>query len=512
MIKDDLFSPETAPKTEMRRILALVFPHLSADFYRRRMKRPDEGPLALYEKVDGALKVAALNAAAEALGLYKGEPLAEARALVPALDAAPLDDAADAADFRRLLDALLRYSPLVGSGGFGTAFLDIGAAAHLFGGETRLAADASFRLQNIGLDARAAVAATPGCAWAMASAQQRAEPGSRKMIEAGALAALPVAALRIEPGTIDALKSLGLKTIGALMARSRKELTKRFGNLLLQRLDQATGALFEPITPIAPPPDFSADAVLAEPVFTIEAALLVAERLAASLAGKLETAGLGAHLFGFTLFRLDMSYEKIAIILGRPARAPETVLRLLRLKLERGAHPVDPGFGFESFRLAAFRTAPLGVRQTAAFAEQRADITALKDRLVNHLGSDVFHLAPVARHIPERAERRTLALAPSLPWPEATGERPLSLLDPPEPILATASLPDGPPASFRWRGQARRAARAAGPERILGEWRRGENFLRDYYRIEDEEGRRYWVFREGFYEDGAKWFLHGFFA
>ncbi len=474
------------------------------------MKGP-AAPLALYEKTENALKIAALDRAATAEGLYEGQPLAEARALLPALNIAAIDRAADRRDFQRLLAALLRYSPLVGSPEFGAAFIDIEGVAHLFGGEARLAEDAANRLRGIGVDARAAIAGTPGCAWATAAF------GAFPVIPSGgersALSPLPVAALRLEADIVDDLKSLGLKTVGAVMARPRKELGKRFGEALLKRLDQATGALFEPIAPIAPPADFSASAVLAEPLMTIDATLHLADDLAARLARKLEAAGQGARRFDFSLFRMDMSFETVRIALGAPSRAPETILRLLRLKLEKGERPVDPGFGFESFRLSAFATA----RIDAAKAQAREtgageEVDALRDRLANHLGRAVFRLSPVASHIPERAEARASALLPPVPWTNESAMRPLSLLDPPEPILATALAPDGPPAQFRWRRVAYRTARAAGPERILGEWRRGEDFSRDYYRIEDEKGRRYWVFREGRLEDGAKWFLHGFFA
>lgn len=479
------------------------------------MKADKSGPLALHERLDNALRLAALDPAAAALGLHEGQPLAEAQALCPALSVAPLDRGADVADFEKVLGALMRYSPLVGDGGFGVAFVDIEGAAHLFGGEASLAQDAVIRLRNIGLDARAAVAATPGCAYAIASFSALPQAGFRLISSGGekeALSALPVAALRIGAKTAGTLKTLGLATIGALMTRPRKEIGKRFGGGLLARLDEAIGALVEPISPIAPLADYAAAAVLAEPVESLEAAMAVAQSLAEDLAAQLDRAGLGARRFEFALYRLDMSVERAAIVLGAPTRDPGVILRLLRLKLEKDERPVDPGFGFESFRLSAFETAALPARQTDGFSPGGGAAGAFTDRLVNRLGVEVFRLGAVENHIPERAQARASALRPGSPWADETRFRPIALLDPPEPIGAVAPLPDGPPASFRWRRVSYRVARAAGPERVLGDWRRGEDFLRDYYRIEDEAGRRYWVFRQGLYEDGVKWFLHGFFA
>jgi protein ImuB len=98
-------------------------------------------------------------------------------------------------------------------------------------------------------------------------------------------------------------------------------------------------------------------------------------------------------------------------------------------------------------------------------------------------------------------------------------QRPVKLLSQPLPIDAMASVPDGPPASFTWRRQKHRVVNAEGPERIAPEWWVNEGCqlsrdVRDYYRIEDEDGRRYWVYREGLFLPGIlpRWYLHGFFA
>ena len=57
-----------------------------------------------------------------------------------------------------------------------------------------------------------------------------------------------------------------------------------------------------------------------------------------------------------------------------------------------------------------------------------------------------------------------------------------------------------------------------GPERIAPEWWRERSTarLRDYYRVEDKAGRRYWIYREGVIGDGRggapEWYLHGLFG
>ena len=95
--------------------------------------------------------------------------------------------------------------------------------------------------------------------------------------------------------------------------------------------------------------------------------------------------------------------------------------------------------------------------------------------------------------------------------------RPVRLFRRPEPIEVTAPLPDDPPILFRWRGRLHRVRLAEGPERIGSEWwrRRIETVstdqIRDYYRVEDEGGARYWVFRAG-PGGSTKWWLHGVFG
>jgi protein ImuB len=92
--------------------------------------------------------------------------------------------------------------------------------------------------------------------------------------------------------------------------------------------------------------------------------------------------------------------------------------------------------------------------------------------------------------------------------------RPVRLFSPAQPIEVMASVPDGPPIRFRWRRVMRDVARAEGPERIAGHCLKRAT-ARDYYRVEDKQGRRYWLYREGLYgesEDPPRWFVHGLFA
>jgi protein ImuB len=81
-------------------------------------------------------------------------------------------------------------------------------------------------------------------------------------------------------------------------------------------------------------------------------------------------------------------------------------------------------------------------------------------------------------------------------------------------VKVAALLPDHPPAFFVWRRVRHRVVQADGPERVLGEWWKSDaevSSLRDYYRVEDENGARFWLFRDAPAEDGGRWWLHGLF-
>lgn len=503
-----------------RRYLALLFPFLSTDLHRRRhglSKAADAPPRALFDRAANALRLAAVDEAAHAAGLRKGVPLAEARALVPALEVFPAAPDDDSADFNRILRGLFRWTPSVAAPALGEVFLDIAGCERLFGGEAAIARDVRARLEARGLATRGAVAATPGAAYACAAF---AGTDAWAIIpdggEAAAIRDLPVEALRLDAAAAERLRSLGLSTVGRLVERPRGGLSRRFDPIVLTRLDQALGRSREPLSPIEPPPAFTAALALPEPAETLEAALLAAAPLAGTIERRLERAGEGALSFRLSLFRADATGEVVGVSFAAPTRNAEAVLRLLRFKLEKGERPVDPGFGFEAFRLCAAQTAPLAPAQIDAFsaaAEDGAD--GLVERLVARLGPHkVYRLAPQPRHFPEEAETRARALGPAPVWREAEtpGLRPLFLFDRPEPIAVVALAPDGPPAVFRWRKGLSRIVRAAGPERLLSDWRAGAEELRDYYRIEDEAGRRYWAFRRGPYGEGGEWFLHGLFA
>jgi protein ImuB len=195
-------------------------------------------------------------------------------------------------------------------------------------------------------------------------------------------------------------------------------------------------------------------------------------------------------------------------------------VRLLKDKIET----IDMGFGVDLMALAALATERLSFTQTRLTETDEANgPEILIDALVNRLGiGAVRRLFPRASHMPERAQSLRSAFAGVPAWTNdapTKPPRPFLLLARPEPLTVLAEIPEGPPAGFTWRRVSRRVVKAEGPERIAPEWWRTlltKPRPRDYYRIEDEDGCRYWVFREGLYQESEGeppcWFLHGVFA
>ncbi|MCB9958197.1 MAG: DNA polymerase Y family protein [Rhodospirillaceae bacterium] len=501
---------------------------------------------------------------AAAAGLTPGLPLAEARAIVPDLVTRSARPDRDAARLAALADWCERYSPLVGvtgapAAGEGGVLIDIAGSAHLFGGEAALLDDLVDRLGRFGHAARAAVAGTPAAAWAVARVGPgHATPGWRAAAadiaraivpagsEAAALAALPLEGLRLGSAAVAALGRVGIRRIGELAGLPRAALARRYGEAVVTRLDQALGRRGEPISPRRPVPRFAARMVFAEPIGRSEDVAAALDRLLARLCRDLAEAGLGARGVDLTLFRVDGLAHRCQVGTVRPVDRAGHLARLLALHLDG----LDAGFGFDAMALAAPAVESMAAVQgelvvADACAPARpvsTPLAELVDRLANRLGTAaVRRRLPRQSHLPDRAVADRPALAApgaapgaspgaapdaSLPaawpvsWPDGWAERPVRLLARPQPLDAVAPVPDDPPVLLRREGHSHRILRAAGPERLSPEWwlapERGDLAARtrDYYRVEDAAGRRFWVVRVGGHAMGrpARWYLHGLFA
>ena len=479
----------------------------------------EHAPLALIDKVGRREEVVAACDGARALGVHPGMAATHARALVSDLDFRPAEPQADAALLDRLaLLAVRRWSPIAAVAPNDGLWIDLAGCEHLHGGEERFCRRLLAFCRRAGFTARVAVADTPGAAHALArygcGDLIRAAPGAT----ASALAPLPIVALRLAPSALSAARRFGFETVADLLPVARGPLARRLGLPAITRLDQALGAVAEPITPREDAELPLVERRLLEPIGTAEAIEQVVGDLLRDLAGVLQERGLGARALRLTGLRVDGTEQVVAVGTSRPTREVSHLLRLLKLRIER----IDPGMGIEQFWLVAPHTEPLDAVDLGAVLAGETlvrDPARLVDVIAGRIGPRaVFRVAPVQSHVPERAVTRSNPNETPGCWPK--WPRPIRLFARPEPLARVIALmPDQPPRRFEWRGTTYKIVAGDGPERVHGEWWRREAevwAVRDYYRVEDEEGGRYWVFRrgDGFEEDTGdlSWWMHGVFG
>lgn len=560
-------TPSRHNAANRRRILSLWFPRLGVERVLRGEPGLAEMPLVTVSETGNLRQLAATSVAAERQGLARGQSLSEAMVLCPDLVTRPEDLGREAALLMALRRWAGKFSPWVSEEGRESLLVDLTGCAHLFGGEEPLFRQVQEDCADLGLSVCAGIADTAGAAWALAryagghgvvqgrngdaidqeARATRSRASKRHWVKGGpapatqlaggpvhriakpgatrqALAPLPIAALRVDAATTAGLARLGLRRIGDVLALPRASLTRRFGQGLIRRLDQALGTMPEPISPAGAPLHFAVRLSLPEPI-GLEADIAAGlDRLLPPLCEKLRAKGRGARRVRLELSRVEGDTQTIDIGLARVADQPDKLKPLFEMKLE----DVDAGFGIDRLRVIAHVTEPLHATEHkggwAVAQESAAPRTLDQDmadqiaRLGARVGLEAIHRArPADSHIPEKtsvplAAAWSEAEAPGT-WPAPTRPRPLTLF-PPEPVTAPA-LPDVP-SGFRWRGRDFTTHSAQGPERIAPEWwldeRQWRTGVRDYWRVTTQDGARLWLyFAHGGGQSGG-WFAHGDFG
>jgi protein ImuB len=531
-----------------RRILSLWLPRLPIDRIKRvkilsseavtrsreeNASSPVNEPSIVVSKQNNMLRIFALDDAAARFGLAIGLPLANARAICPQVQVYDADEAADAHTLNAIAEWCDGFTPLVALDPPHGLFLDITGCAHLFGGEAAMMQLVCGVLTAQGFTVSAAIAGTAVCARTLT----RHVHGRivRDGEEASAVRPLPISALGADAAVVAGLRRAGLKTIGDVADRARHEITARFGAAFTALLEQALGHSDAPISPRKPLPDYIVEKRFAEPVATEAVISTTLSGLAGMLVAAMAQQGKGARRLEAHFFRTDGAVRTIMVDTGQAVTRGEVIDRLFRERLEALNDPLDPGFGFDLIRLTASRTEIVVQQQRDldANVHDNDELAALIDRIAARISGKrvVVHL-PQDTHIPERAvwaapAQYHLTAAAQAVWPtRVAGEpplRPLRLFERPEQIKVIAEVPDGPPARFVWRRAPHAVVRAEGPERVAMEWWCTDSAMtRDYFRVEDEEGLRFWLYRDGLYDREIEqkegkpvqpnWFMHGLFA
>ena len=498
-----------------KRFVSIWFRYLTTDWFTLRQPGLGHLPFVLSTSSQGKMIITATNPIAETQDIMKGMALADARAIIPSLEIK--DDQPGLADklLHRIAEWCIRFSPWVVIDPPDGLILDVSGCSHLWGGDELYLSTIINRLKDRGYAVRAAMADTIGAAWAIARFGKESfviKSGRHSL----ALLSLPPSALRLEMDTIERLQKLGLQQIRNFIHMPSSALRRRFGQAFIQRLNQALGYEEEIIQPVQPVELYQERLPSLEPIVTATGIEIALRRLLETLCHRLIAEQKGLRVASFKCYRVDGKTEQVSIGTNRPSHNVAHLFKLFEDKL----CSIEPDLGIELFVLEALKVEDHFAVQEKLWnnscGPDNLILSELLDRLAGKIGADRIHrYLPDEHYWPERSVKPASSLdeRSTTPW-KTDRPRPIQLLTRPEPITVTAPIPDYPPMNFRYKGKLHTVIKSDGPERIEQEWWIQEGQHRDYYSVEDEEGRRYWLFRSGHYsaEKTYQWYMHGFFA
>lgn len=497
-----------------RRFISIWFRYLNTDWFTLSHPHLRDQPFVLSTPLHGRMIITAANATAQENGIDIGMVLADARAIMPELQI--LNDKPELADklLRRLAEWCIRFTPSVSVDTPDGLLLDVTGCSHLWGGDQPYVTAIVKKLNTRGYDARASMADTPGAAWGVARfGENSLVIADGKHIEA--LRSLPPEALRLEMDIVQRLHKLGLHRINQFIDMPRSSLRRRFGQHFLEHLDFALGREEEVINPVQPIEPYHERLPCLEPIVTATGIEIALDRLLKTLCLRLQQEQKGLRCAVFKGYRVDGKVEEIRIETNRPSHSVKHLFKLFENKVSS----IEPALGIELFVLEASKVedqyAPQEKLWEVSGGLEDIRLSELIDRLGVRIGMHSIHrYLPDEHYWPERSFKLASSLSEKSTKSWKTDRlRPLQLLPVPERIEVTAPVPDYPPMLFRYKEKIHQIIKADGPERIEQEWWIAQGQHRDYYRVEDEEGHRYWLFRLGHYSDKTyQWFIHGFFA
>lgn len=497
-----------------KRFVSIGFPYLVPDWMARQKAVLKDVPFILYVSERGRMVIKAASKASHAKGIFPGMVVADCRAIFP--DILVMEYPVGKAE--QLLEALalwcIRFTPIASIDLPDGIVLDCTGCTHLWQGEEAYVSHILARIEGFGYHVRAAMSDTVASAWAIS------RYGKNKTIvppgeQLHALFHLPAEALRLEHTVTEKLEKLGLNRISQFANLPRTALRKRFGVELLQRLDQVSGFEMEFIQSVQPPKQYLERLTCLEPISTAKGIEIGLERLLNTLCERLASEGKGLRSVVLRCHRVDGDVQEISVGTNLPSRNAMHLMKLFELKTGQ----LQPDFGFELFELEANAVEPLEFDQTTMWVETNtADTSAvaeLLDKIISKRGTKAIHrYLPAEHYWPERSYQLAASIdaKKEIEW-RTDQPRPIHLLSIPHVIEVTVPLPDYPPMLFFYKGQRHQIRRADGPERVEQEWWLQQGEFRDYYCVEDDEGKRYWIFRSGHMNEGkSRWYIHGFFA
>ncbi|MBS1512431.1 MAG: DNA polymerase Y family protein [Bacteroidetes bacterium] len=499
-----------------KRFVCIWFRYLKADWMVRKHPELKNIPFVFTAPDHGRIKIINANIIAESEGIIPGMVLADAKVIISSLLHFEDDPERNEKLIKGLGEWMIRFTPIIAIDLPDGLILDATGCAHLWGGEQNYLYQIKKKLNDFGYHIKIAIADTIGAAWAAVHFGNNNSIIIKSGNQFNDLALLPPAALRIDLIITERLEKLGLRKIQSFINMPRASLQRRFGKMLLKRIDQALGNEEEFIIPLHPVEQFYERLPCLEPIITATGIEIALKRLLELLCGRLKNEEQGVRKLLFKCFRIDGKIEIIAIGTNRPTINIKHLFKLFEEKINL----IEPAFGIELFVLEAPVVEDYSATQEKLWQNNNGldniAINEFIDRIESKFGKGlIYRYLPADHYWPERSFKRAVSINEDFQnkWKNEK-IRPVHLLQQPQLIEVTAPVPDYPPMNFRYKGKLHKIIKADGPERIEQEWWLQEGQHRDYYYVEDDEGKRYWLFRSGHYDVNKtyQWFIHGFFA
>jgi protein ImuB len=461
----------------------LLLPQLALDGVLRH--RTDDGPLVLVDGPINVRTVVAVNARARAAGLYVGQRLTAAQALLARFEAIPYD-AADVEHWQQFLAGVAyRYSSQVALLPQAIV-LEVSKSQSLFGSwsimERRLRSDVT----ALGFRHRIAAAPTPHGAYVLAGVGDGqtalSHEGMQRLLDD-----VPLNKSHLPTQATDTLPSMGVRRLGQLLRMPRDGLQRRFGAELLQAMDRLMGDAPAGLDLYIPPDGVDWYVELSHEVENIAALIFPLRRMTGDLAAYLSGRDGGVQRFLLRLEHRDRVVTDIPVGMLSPERSADVLFDAARGRLEQVQLPAP----VLALRLIADDLPGFVPAGRDLFDERPANalpFEQLRERLRARLGDGaVYQWGTTIDPRPEYSQR----IATEDEGPLEPRPRPTWLLERPIP----------------WRGTLRIVS---GPERLETGWWDGGDTRRDYYVIETDAGQRAWAFCAPGEQSG--WMLHGWFA
>lgn len=522
----------------MRRYLCIFLPRWPIQCLRRTHADTIRQPCAVFERSQHGEHLVVCSTEANYKGIRTGMSLTDARALVPTLLHHEFDLIACSATLQKLCLWSTRFSPLTALESAGehlpfpqSLMIDITGCDSVFGGEESLlhAADSALKRQK--LKARLAIAPTQGAAWALAHYGPLLTSVSDDPAELSeAISSLPIACLRLSPAIVADFQPLGIHRVSHLLKIPRNAIPSRFGNEVLNRLDQAFGVRPEKFIPLRAAPEFRIARAFQYSVSNAERLCKVIEEMMNRLSDELQKAERGARHIECWLHH-EIAEPKIAeVALHRCSAGKKHLWQLLRTRLEDHFRErpvskkrkknvsvgsiekvIEVDESVDAVALHVTVSEPLHDKQMPLLdhrpLDDNEDFNLLIDRLVTKLGpASVFNVELVNDPLPERSFRlvpvhEAKRVKPAGRTFKVPRRRPMTLLPKPQPIQFSEK-------QFTLNNELREIRMLHSLERVESGWWRECDQRRDYYVVECSDGSQHWIFRDLIKDE---WFLHGSF-